>query len=76
MPPRRWAPIDPPLTTRECADWMGVPTDFIRGAIEDGQLEAEDVVINGRRIIRIHLDCFIAYLRAIGWRHLPRPPRQ
>lgn len=65
---------DPPLTTRDCADWMGVGTDFIRGAIEDGQLQAEDVRVNGKRLIRVHLDAFVAYLRAIGWKRLPRVP--
>lgn len=65
---------DPPLTTRDCADWMGVGTDFIRGAIEDGQLQAEDVRVNGKRLIRIHLVDFVTYLRAIGWKRLPRVP--
>src|SRR5687768_12458869 len=33
---------DPPLTTRDCADWMGMSREFIRGAIDDGELAAED----------------------------------
>lgn len=65
---------DPPLTTRDCADWMGLSTEFIRGAIDDGALEAEDVTINGKRVLRIHLDRFVAYLRAIGWKRLPKRP--
>jgi excisionase family DNA binding protein len=67
---------DPPLTTRDCADYMGLTTEFIRGAIEDGQLEAEDVIINGRRVIRIHLDQFVAYLKSIKWKRLPKLPRE
>jgi hypothetical protein len=67
---------DPPLTTSDCAEWMGMTTEFIRGAVDDGQLQAEDVTINGRRVIRIHLDDFIAYLKKIGWRRLPRGPQQ
>ena len=63
---------DPPLTTRDCADWMGVSTDYIRGAIDDGKLEAETVTISGRKLHRIHLDAFRAWLQAIGWKRLPR----
>ncbi len=65
---------DPPLTTRDCADWMGVTTEFIRGEIDDGKLEAEDVMVNGRRIIRVHLDEFRAYLQKIGWKRIPKQP--
>jgi hypothetical protein len=65
---------DPPLTTRDCADWMGMTTEFIRGAVDEKTLEAEDTVINGRRAIRIHLDDFITYLKRIGWKRLPRRP--
>jgi len=53
---------------------MGVSTDFIRGAIDDGQLEAEDVTVNGRRILRVHLEDFVRYLQAIDWKRLPRQP--
>lgn len=48
--------------------------EFIRGAIDDGELSAEDVIINGRRVLRIHLDDFIGYLQKIGWKRLPRRP--
>jgi excisionase family DNA binding protein len=63
---------DPPLTTRECADWMGMSTEFIRGAIKDHELEAEDITVNGRRVIRIHQDAFRTYLQRIGWKRLPK----
>ena len=65
---------DPPLTTRDCADWMGVTTEFIRGAIDDGELVAEDAMVNGRRMIRVYLDDFRAYLQKIGWKRIPKPP--
>ena len=71
---------DPPLTTGDCADWMGVGRDFIRGAIADPdpakRLEAEDIEVNGRRLIRIHHDDFCAWLEKIGWKRIPRrlPP--
>lgn len=67
---------DPPLTTRDCADWMGLTTEFIRGAIDDQQLKAEDVTINGRRVLRVHLDDFVDYLLRLGWKRLPRAPRR
>ncbi len=63
---------DPPLTTRECATWMNVPFTVVHGAIVDGELEAEGVDVNGRRLLRIHHDAFIRYLKKIGWKRLPR----
>lgn len=74
-------PDDPPLTTRDCADWLGFSTEWVRHAIEEGQpvagdgvvrLRAERLVVNGRRTYRIHLDQFIAFLEAIGWARIPR----
>lgn len=75
--------MDPPLTTRACADWMGFTTEWVRGAIDEGvsisghvvKLEAETLTINGRRSHRIHLDHFRTFLRAIGWMRIPRLPR-
>jgi len=74
---------DPPLTTRHVADWMGRSTTWVRGAIDDGvwipggllRLKAETIVLNGRRTHRIHLDEFIEFLRAIGWKRIPAHPR-
>jgi hypothetical protein len=74
---------DPPLTTRDCADWMGLSTEWVRAAIDEGvrvnghqiRLEAEGVRVNGRQLRRVHLDAFIAFLHAIGWRRVPRSPR-
>lgn len=75
---------DPPLTTRDVADWMGLTTEWVRGAIDEGvpvaggrvvKLEAETLTVNNRRTHRIYLDAFRAFLKAIGWRRLPKGPR-
>lgn len=75
---------DPPLTTRACADWMGVTPSWIRSAITEGvpvrgglvTLDAEVLVLSAhRRLYRVHLDQFIVFLRAIGWRRIPALPR-
>lgn len=71
----------PPLTARDCADYMGVTPAFIRKAITKGvlidggltvKLEAESPLINGRHLHRIPEPKFAAFLEAIGWTHLPR----
>lgn len=70
----------PPLTARDCADYMGVTPAFIRKAILKGvlidgrtvKLEAEHPVINGRHLFRIHEPQFAEFLVAFGWKHLPR----
>jgi hypothetical protein len=75
---------DPPLTTRDAADYMGRSTAFVRDAIDEGhwtptglvRLEAETMVLNGRRTHRIHLDAFIRFLKRIGWKRIPRHPRE
>jgi hypothetical protein len=75
---------DPPLTTRECADWMGLTASWVRAAIDEGvtvggrvvRLEAETLMLNGRRINRIHLDRFVLFLAAIGWKRIPKYPRR
>ena len=87
--PRRQRPLvggsranDPPLTTRDCADWTGMTTDWVRAAIDEGvpiggrtvRLEAESLDVGRRRIHRIHLDHFITFLRAIGWKRIPKHP--
>lgn len=75
---------DRPLTTSECADYMGFTSAWVRRAITDGvlvhdvivRLEAESLLLNGRRSYRIHVDRFSAFLEAIGWKHLPRRETQ
>jgi hypothetical protein len=72
-------PFLTPLTVRDCADYLGFTTEWIRRAITDGvnvhgvllKLEAETLTFNKRRTYRIHLDKFTQFLRAIGWKHLP-----
>lgn len=59
---------------------MGFTTEWIRRAITEGvdvrghtvKLEAERLVSARRTHYRIHEDSFIAFLVAIGWKHLPR----
>jgi hypothetical protein len=64
---------DPPLTTRDCADWVGMDTKYIREEIEAGTLKAERFGRPGRKpIYRIHVDDFIAFLRTIGFQRLPK----
>jgi hypothetical protein len=71
---------EPPLTTRDCADYMGLRnTDWIRRAITEGvrvqgqvvTLDAETLLTNGRHLYRIYEEQFTEFLRAIGWKHLP-----
>ena len=74
---------EPPLSPRQCADFMGHTPEWVRNAITRGVrvgdktvfLEAERLLLNGRRLYRIHSDHFAQFLRAIGWQHLPRQPR-
>lgn len=63
---------------------MGVTPSWIRSAITEGvpvggrlvKLEAEILAVSRRRrMIRIHLDRFVVFLIAIGWRRLPTIPR-
>ena len=71
-----------PLTPRECADWMGLTPAWIRRAINKGvlmqgrlvKLDAETLALNHQPIHRIHLDSFVTFLRAIGWKRLPQIP--
>jgi excisionase family DNA binding protein len=64
---------DPPLTTRDCADWLGVSPDKILRAIEAGFLRAERFREPGasRDTVRIHGTDFHAYCLLIGFRRLP-----
>jgi hypothetical protein len=59
---------------------MGFCPEWIRAAITEGvthrgelvKLEAEALHLNGRTVYRIQLDGFVTFLRAIGWKRLPR----
>jgi excisionase family DNA binding protein len=62
---------DPALTTRDCADWLGVPVDYIYGEIADDHLPAFSVGRGGRQALRIRLSDFVAYLKARGYARIP-----
>ena len=63
---------------------MGYTPNWIRSAINKGvlvrrdaalvKLEAETLTLNGRTTHRIHLDSFVTFLIAIGWKRLPAHP--
>lgn len=63
----------PPLSTRECADLIGVSSDFILDAIKDGTLVAETLrrKPGTRAMYRVYEDEFLAWLTRIGWSRLP-----
>lgn len=57
-------PKPPVLTTRDCADLLGMSTGFIRGEIEDGRLAAdiyEPDDASGRKVYRIEWAAFMRY---------------
>lgn len=64
---------DPPLSTRECADFMGVSTGYIRSAIRAGELAAEEIRVPGRTrpMYRVHVDDFRAFLQRIQFKRVP-----
>jgi excisionase family DNA binding protein len=60
---------DPRLTTRECADRLGVHTSFVVGEIRDGRLEALVIERASRRAVyRISEAALRAYLTRHRWR--------
>jgi hypothetical protein len=66
------------LKASECADYMGVSSEYIRKAITTGvlvhgilvKLDAETLT-RRRHTYRIHEHAFVEFLMAIGWKHLP-----
>jgi hypothetical protein len=59
---------DWPLTTRDCADRLGVGTEFIAGEIDDGRLVALVIRRPGKRPIRrISEDGLAQYIRDVSW---------
>jgi hypothetical protein len=60
-------------------------TEWVRNAIDNGvtvpgrllpvKLEAETLIINGRKVHRIHHDRFRAFCQALGWARIPTLPR-
>lgn len=59
---------DPRLTTRDCADRLGVSTGFVIGEIKQGRLAAAVIRRGGRRAIyRVSPASLQAYVRQFGW---------
>lgn len=56
-------PLERLMTTRECADVLGVGTAFIRGEVDDGRLRAVVSIRrpSGRTHYRIAVSDFRAY---------------
>ncbi len=73
MPPHQSEPR-PPLSTRECADLIGVSRFFILDAIRAGELKAEKVQSRpgARPLYRIHEDDYFAWLTRLGWSRMPQ----
>jgi excisionase family DNA binding protein len=63
-----------PLSTRECADFIGVGLDYIYGLIKDGELEAHYIVRPGKRrgVWVVPQEAFIACLKKLKWSHIPK----
>ncbi|MGE3273837.1 MAG: helix-turn-helix domain-containing protein [Vicinamibacterales bacterium] len=68
-------PIEPPLTTRDVADYTGFSLEQVYGLIRDGVLEAEYAQTPGRSrgTYRIHQDALVACLQRLNWSRLPSP---
>lgn len=59
---------DPKLTTRDCADRLGVTTAFILGEIQDGRLSAQITAREGyRTIYRVAPQELEAYIHRHRW---------
>lgn len=62
------------LSTRDCADRLGVTTAFIVGEIRDGRLCAFVLERRGcRRMYRIAPEDFAAYVKRYSWTPSKRP---
>lgn len=63
-----------PLSTRECADYIGQELDFIYGLIKDGHLKAEYILRPGkaRGTWVIPQENFIACLKKLKWSRIPK----
>jgi hypothetical protein len=68
------------LTTRDCADWVGYSTEWIRRAINAGvtapsgrtvKLEAATVRSGRRRCYRVYREAFVDFLITIAWTKIP-----
>lgn len=57
------------LTTRQCAEYLGVTTNFVRGEIREGRLIA---VVNVKRGARSLIRIALTDLRSYCEQHCPR----
>ena len=65
---------DPALTTRQCADWLGLSVSYVLGEVKDGHLLADNVGRGAKKArYRIRYSDFLTYLKARRYRHLPTP---
>jgi hypothetical protein len=61
------------LTTRQCADRLGVGTNFVVGEIRDGRLLAQVIERPGRKALyRISGQELNRYVLRYGWNGSPR----
>jgi len=66
-------PADPPLTTRDCALYMGRSVDYVHKVIRSKHLRATRIGLPGQRgHWAITPDDFVAFLKLIGWHRLPK----
>lgn len=63
-----------PLSTRECADYIGQSLDFIYALIEDGTLRAQLLKAPGRKrgVYVIQQAEWVRCLKAMKWSRIPR----
>lgn len=68
---------DPFLSTRACSDYTGYSTQYFRLAIKAHELESEYVKKPGRSRGQhmIRFSAFVAFLKAIGFKRIPRAAR-
>lgn len=63
-----------PLSTRECADYIGQDLDYIYGLIKDGTLEAHYLRRPGkeRGVWVITQEAWVACLKKLKWSRIPK----
>lgn len=73
-PGRRVTDSPRPLSTRECANYIGKGLDFIYGLIADGTLRAEYLVTPGKKrgTWVIQQEEFVRCLKRLKWSRIPK----
>lgn len=63
-----------PLSTRECADYIGQDLDYIYALIKEGVLDAEKLVRPGKKRCKyvIQQEDWIACLKKLNWSRIPK----